>query len=349
MNFVKLICGALLLALTAFNLSAQEAAGSSKKPGDSCPAISVTGPASGVRSGDSMTFIANVTGADKIEITSYNWAVTAGSITSGQGTPVITIDTKGLEETTVVTATVSIQGNFSGQCAKQASEAGFIYLEPKARLIDKFSASAGNCEYVQANLDSFMTDLGNDPTSAGYIITYGTPRAISTAERIIRGWIKFRHFDPSRITIVRGGGNSKRADIELWLAPAGATPPEPSAQVETNEPPEPEIKPVVMKKPYIFDSDFIALDGGCVSDEQSLDLDIESYALSLKQNPKSRGNIVIYETSKKSFREKEKEILAGLKENGLDRRKIKTFFVKVKPVTIATRGEGIELWLLPKN
>ncbi len=146
---------------------------------------------------------------------------------------------------------------------------------------------------------------------------------------------------------MRGGGNSKRADIELWLAPAGATPPEPSAQVETNEPPEPEIKPVVMKKPYIFDSLFLTLDGGaCVGLAPSLD--IKSYALALKLNPRNRGNIVIYETSIKSFREEEKEILTELKESGLDRRKIKTFFVKVKPAIPAKLGEGIELWLLPK-
>lgn len=347
MNFIKFVCGSLLLTFTAFNLSAQQIAGGNKKPGDSCPAISVTGPAGGVRPGDPMMFTANVTNTDKIEITSYNWTVSAGSITSGQGTPVITIDTKGLEETDV-TATISIEGNFSGQCAKQASGAGSIYSEPKARLIDKFAASRGNCEYVQANLDSFMIDLNNDPDAQGYILIYGTRRAIAAAERIVKGFIRFRRYDdPSRITTLTASGTNP-ANMELWIVPAGVPAPELSPQVEINEPPEPEIKPVVMKKPYIFDSDFVALDGGsCVSDEQSLD--IGSYALALTENPKSRGNIVIYETSKKSFREKEREILAGLKESGLDRRKINTFFVKVKPATIAKLGEGIELWLLPKN
>lgn len=312
---------------------------------DSCPNFSVIEPQSPVRAGEPMEFTVQAKDIDEKNISGYNWSVSAGLITNGQGSPKITVDTKGLEGATI-TATVSVEGNFLDVCEKKASGSGVVEQDRKADLIDKFSASAGNCEEVQARMDRFFIELGSDPTATGYIIIYGTARATASVERIVIRWIRFRNFDPSRITTVHGGGNIKPANMELWIVPAGAIPPKPSAQVETDEPAKPDEKPVVMKKPYIFDSHFITLDGGGCLDEHTLD--IESYALSLKENPKSRGNIVIYETSKKSFYEKEKEILTELKETGLDRRKIKTFFVKVKPATLTRSGEGVELWLLPK-
>ena len=76
-----------------------------------CPSLSVTGPSSAMLdSGETMTFSANVSGGsqDQSDVT-YNWSVDQGTIIEGQGTPVITVDTNGLENTTV-TASVVIGG-----------------------------------------------------------------------------------------------------------------------------------------------------------------------------------------------------------------------------------------------
>ena len=59
--------------------------------------------------GQPVTFTASVTGGPEGFAPTYNWSVSAGTITSGQGTSTITVDTAGLGGQTV-TATVSIGG-----------------------------------------------------------------------------------------------------------------------------------------------------------------------------------------------------------------------------------------------
>ena len=79
-----------------------------------CPAISVTGPSSVVQPGETMTFTANVSGGSQTDVT-YDWSVDKGTIIEGQGTPVITVSTEGLSDTTV-TATVLV-GGLCEKCA----------------------------------------------------------------------------------------------------------------------------------------------------------------------------------------------------------------------------------------
>ena len=57
-----------------------------------------------------------------------------------------------------------------------------------------------------------------------------------------------------------------------------------------------------------------------------------------------RGNVVIKETSKKKFRQQEKEILDQLTVSGISPTVLKFFYVSVKPDSYE---ESIELWLLP--
>ena len=66
-----------------------------------------------------MTFTANVNGGSQTNPT-YDWTVSAGSIESGQGTPVITVRAPS-DGTTNVTATVNI-GNLCASCPSTASE-----------------------------------------------------------------------------------------------------------------------------------------------------------------------------------------------------------------------------------
>ena len=77
-------------------------------PACSCPSLSINGPSSAVQPGETMTFTANVSGGSQSSVT-YDWSVSNGQIQSGQGTPVITVSTVGLTDTTV-TATLNIGG-----------------------------------------------------------------------------------------------------------------------------------------------------------------------------------------------------------------------------------------------
>ncbi|HZI48279.1 MAG TPA: hypothetical protein VFD75_10830 [Pyrinomonadaceae bacterium] len=65
-----------------------------------------------------MSFEAHVYGGDATVTSTYTWAVSAGKITNGQGTPVITVDVSDVTRGSI-TATVSIGGLEPG-CANTA-------------------------------------------------------------------------------------------------------------------------------------------------------------------------------------------------------------------------------------
>ncbi len=328
MKFTKLFIVILFLNLFSLSLYAQK----------DCPKINISGPSFITQSGEPMVFTANIENADEKYIKSYIWTVDNGTIIEGQGTSSIKVDTNGLSgQTITATLTLSLD-DFLKDCGNTASEVGVITEMPKARLIERMQNP--NCEYRQMIMDVFFTELNNDPNAMGYIFTFGSPRRVAEVERKIRANLKWRKFDSSRITFVNGGGRSKKPTIEFWLVPIGADIPTPEPPVEdeadfdTTED-KPEIKPDP-KKPYIFSEEFY--DGGaCIDDVQGLDL--EGYAKFLKENPKSRGNIVILMMTKTEFREKEKEILDFLKSKGIARKRLRTFHQK-------TFG-GVELWILP--
>jgi hypothetical protein len=97
-----------------------------------------------------------------------------------------------------------------------------IEEQPKANLFDEFEkATNGN---VKMRMDSFFTELSNNPTSQGYIINFGTGREIAKREKQIRNAIDFRRYDAARIVIVNGGFRGT-VRTEFWIVPAGAETP----------------------------------------------------------------------------------------------------------------------------
>lgn len=190
-----------------------------------CPTLSVTGPSAAVNTGEPMTFTANVSGGTQTNVT-YNWTVSAGSITSGQGTPSITVDTTGLSGQEV-TATVEIGGDVCAECTqKTASASGSVTTPPTPTptKVDEFGALQN--DDIKARLDPFAVALQNDPTSTGYIINYGTPAQVRRRETLMRTYLtRNRGIDAGRLTFVNGGTGDIRT--ELYTVPSGATPPVP--------------------------------------------------------------------------------------------------------------------------
>lgn len=81
-----------------------------------CPNVQVTSPAEAT-GGTAFAFVANVAAGDPNVTPTYNWAISAGTIDSGQGTPVIqVIGTKG----EFITATVDV-GGYDRACATAMS------------------------------------------------------------------------------------------------------------------------------------------------------------------------------------------------------------------------------------
>ncbi|HEY8561302.1 MAG TPA: hypothetical protein VIL74_13075 [Pyrinomonadaceae bacterium] len=197
-----------------------------------CPTVDVSGGGQ-VEVGQPMTFTANLQGGSTGDV-NYEWSVSAGTISSGQGTPSITVDTTGLANATNITATVNITGaGLCENCRPTASETGGVIVTVvPPRLIDEFGTLPN--DEVRARIDAFFVALGNEPNAQGYIINYGTDREIARREALIRNHINFRKYDASRITFVRGGANPNGAGVHtrLWLVPPGAQPPTPEQTQE---------------------------------------------------------------------------------------------------------------------
>ncbi len=194
-----------------------------------CPTLDVTGGGV-VQPGESMFFTANVSGGTATDL-SYNWTVSNGTISSGQGTPSITVDTTGLNNTNIQ-ATVEVTGvGLCDDCRTlRDSETGSVAPgKPDPRLFDQFGRLPD--DEIKARIQNLYVELGNNPTAQGYIISYGTDREIAARERQIRNAISFLNLDASRVTLVRGGSTNPTGQrgvyTKVWIVPPGADNPTP--------------------------------------------------------------------------------------------------------------------------
>ncbi len=186
-----------------------------------CPdSISVSEPAVAVAAGENLTFTANVNGGDQDSV-SYNWSVDKGTIVEGQGSPTITVNTSGLDNTTV-TATVEIGGLCDACDDNQASGSGLVAGTPDPIFIDEF-ANIPNDD-IKARLDAYAASLQSDPSAVGYVVNYGSSRNVGRRETLIRDYlVQNRGIDASRLVFVNGGVESGTR-TRLWVVPAGADP-----------------------------------------------------------------------------------------------------------------------------
>jgi hypothetical protein len=191
----------------------------------SCPKIEVTGGGV-VRTGEPVSFTASVSGGARLGKIDYEWKASAGTISGGQGTPSMTIDTTGLEGENI-TAEVKIKG-LSANCSNTASEVGavmgkIICLRP----FDEFGKIPGN--EIKARIQNLYVELENNPTGQGYIIIYGTDEEIASREKQIRKALDFLKLDANRVTAVRGGANPTGEGVWtiIRILPPGAPFPEP--------------------------------------------------------------------------------------------------------------------------
>ena len=184
-----------------------------------CPTVSVSCP-SDVDQGSPITFSASVQGDANV---TYNWSVSSGTITSGQGTSSITVSTDGLGGQTV-TATLDL-GGLDPACSKTASCTTSIRAPaPLPTKFDEYGDIRFNDE--KARLDNYAIQLQNAPGSSGYIIAYGNcaGAAQARADRAKDYLVNTRGIDAGRLVTVDGGCRSDLT-VELWLVPQGATAP----------------------------------------------------------------------------------------------------------------------------
>jgi hypothetical protein len=205
-----------------------------------CPEVRVDCPSGITEAGTPITFTANVTGGAPGVTATYNWSVSAGTITGGQGTPSITVDTKGLGGQSI-TATVQV-GGYPPECQTTASCTAQVGITAICRKFDEYGNIAFNDE--KARLDNFAIQLQNEPGSQGYIVAYGScaGEAQRRADRAKDYLVTTRGLDPGRITVVAADNCAAELTVELHICPTGATN-IPTTAARTDLQPCPECRP----------------------------------------------------------------------------------------------------------
>ena len=192
-------------------------------PGPKCACVTptVSGPSGVTNPGDAMTFTASAASDS-----TYNWSVSAGTIESGQGTPIITVRTTSEMAGSNVTATVDIGGSDPAcNCIKQASETAPVQPKPTSNTVEEFGKAEN--DDVKARVDNFYIQLDNNPNAQGYIINYGTPAQIKARKAQIDKAITFRKYDRSRLVWVDGPDNGSGISTKFIVVPPGAVKPTP--------------------------------------------------------------------------------------------------------------------------
>jgi hypothetical protein len=136
-----------------------------------CPTVSVSCQDT-AKPGERITFTAYVSGGDTSVTPTYNWTVSAGTVSAGQGTSSITVDTS-LAGGMMVRATIDV-GGFDRSCSTSSSCTTSLVWQAAARKIDEYGSIRFGDE--QARLDNFAIELQNDPTARGFIIIYAPAR-----------------------------------------------------------------------------------------------------------------------------------------------------------------------------
>lgn len=209
-----------------------------------CPTVNVSCP-DAVDQGAPITFTANFSGSASV---TYNWSVSAGTISSGQGTSSITVDTAGLGGQTV-TATAEL-GGLDPNCTRTAScstsvKAPVIVTCEK---VDEYGDIKFNDE--KARLDNFASRLQTDSGSTGYIIGYGTceGQGLARANRAKDYLVNTRSIDAGRIVVVDGGCRAELW-VSLYVCPTGANPPVAMTDGAVTPCPECRVKRRTPRKP----------------------------------------------------------------------------------------------------
>jgi len=190
-----------------------------------CGIVDVEGP-SEVEVRTQVVFKAKITGMTNTTRPQLKWTISAGTITAGQGTQEIMVDSTGLDGVDVI-ATVELFGAPAG-CKASASRT----TQVKVSAIDCGLAfdQYGDITFEdeKARLDNFAIQLSNQPLSSGQILMSAGQVTFKneTTERLARAksyLVDVRKTDPNRI-VTNDCGFTRDLNIRLYIVPVGVYP-----------------------------------------------------------------------------------------------------------------------------
>ena len=190
-----------------------------------------------VSEGDLVTFAAINDGTAPIPLR-YSWKVTPSSarVTSGLGTPSITVSSAGMGKRTINAELDVNDSVYDNKCRQIINVPTTVTPLPdlppgvKPFKCDEFEARTADDD--KARYDNCVIQAQNTPDAQIYLIIYpGTDKVSMTrntyeklSKRALDYMVKNRGFDPRRISIVKGSSRIKTS-YEIWIVPPGATPP----------------------------------------------------------------------------------------------------------------------------
>ena len=205
-----------LLLITAHLISAATITLASNQR---CSQISIESE-SKVEPGTPVVFTARVKDISSDQLVVYKWKVSVGTITSGEGTATITLDTTGLggQSITVTVQVLTRENSCSG------SKTVDIAMPPP---IDGHFDQYGDIRFPdeKARLDNFAIQLLNQPTARGVMLTFaGNPtykgEAAFRLRRAKNYLVKTRGVPSSKVMTIDGGYREDFTTI-LIIVPSG--------------------------------------------------------------------------------------------------------------------------------
>jgi hypothetical protein len=186
-----------------------------------------------ITEGDLVTFSAINSGTAPVPLR-YAWT-SNGRITSGLGTPTITIDSTGMGDQTINAELDVNDDTYDNKCRQVISvptQVTRIRVEPPQPFrCDEFEARTHDAD--KAHFDNCVIQVQNTPDAQLYVIIYpGTDRRsrANAYERqskfLLDYMVRTRGLDPRRIQIIKGPERQSTTYV-LWVVPPGATLPVP--------------------------------------------------------------------------------------------------------------------------
>jgi hypothetical protein len=195
-----------------------------------CPQLIIRGPDT-ANPNQQVGYFLEIIGGIPIGVVTERWTVSNGTITSGQGTTRITVDTTGAQG--AITVAVEVSG-YDPSCNNFASHTTVIG-NPQAIKMREFPLSEEN--QTAGFLDEFALRLADPQVNGVIIVNGGETRgaAIEALQLATNHVINNLGVDASRITsraaepFILGGP----VTLQLWLVPQGAVLP-PGINAKTN-------------------------------------------------------------------------------------------------------------------
>lgn len=197
-----------------------------------CPQIQIQGPNRPMKDGEPLTVAANIGGGDPNVQPIYSWSISSGTITSGQGTRNITVDSTGAGSDRQIIADL-IVGGYGFECTNRATVT--IPVAAPAKKVDEFGDLPEKDE--AGKLNSIVNYLAQAPDRI-YIIGYAGRNNVrgyaADVLRRMKAYLTKAGTPYDRVAAI-DGGFKEQPNYEIWVVPIGADAPRPTPTVDRKD------------------------------------------------------------------------------------------------------------------